>query len=132
MKQSIPKLKKKLDTIFSLKVRERDGFKCRKCGRVNKHNHCAHIFSRNSLSVRYEMKNAICLDYYCHLQWAHREPVEFTEWVKNEIGEKTYNELRKKSQTIIDDPRTFLELKEKELCSTNSPNAQSVKEKSNE
>ncbi len=116
MKQiSVPKLKKKLDTIFSLKVRARDGFRCQKCGKVEKHNHCAHIFSRNNLSVRYEMNNAICLCYYCHLMYAHREPVEFVLWVKNKIGEKLFEKLRKQSQQIIDDPRTFLEQKQIEL-----------------
>lgn len=113
---SVPKLKKKLDVIFSLRVRERDKFKCQKCGRVDKHNHCAHIFSRNNLSVRYEMKNCLTLCYYDHIMFAHREPIEFSIWMKGKIGEKQFEEIRKQSQIIIDNPREFLEQKSKELC----------------
>ena len=125
MKQiTVPKLKAKLDIIFSLRVRERDGFKCQKCGKVQKHNHCAHICSRNNLSVRYELDNAVCLCYYCHLMRAHREPVEFVLWVKNKIGEILFEKLRNQSQIIIDNPREFLEHKKEELAnelSTTNP-----------
>ena len=115
-KITVPKLKKKLDTVFSLKVRERDKFTCQKCGKQHKQVHCAHIFSRNNLSVRYEMQNCITLCYFCHLQWAHRFPVEFTLWIKSKIGERLFEKLRKQSQIIINDPRTFLDEKSKELC----------------
>lgn len=120
MKTPLSKLKKKVDNLFSLFIRTRDGFRCKKCGKVSKNVHCAHIFSRNKLSVRYEPKNAITLCYYCHLMWAHREPVEFTEWVRGEIGEKTCQEIKKQSLIMVPDPREFME-KMKKLYEIQTP-----------
>jgi hypothetical protein len=48
--------------------------------------------------------------------FAHREPIEFSIWMKGKIGEKQFEEIRKQSQIIIDNPREFLEQKSKELC----------------
>lgn len=105
---NLPALKKKKDKEFSLKVRERDKFVCQRCGKKGKFVHCAHIFSRNSLSVRYEMKNGITLCYYCHIIWAHRNPAEFTLWAMKKIGIETFNWLEKLSRKIIKDPLKFV------------------------
>ena len=70
---------KKLDTLFAAKVRE-IGF-CQHCGSKN-NLQCAHIFSRKNLSVRWDPENAVCFCYRCHFYWAHRNPIEYTEWVK--------------------------------------------------
>jgi len=109
-KISIPRLKKEADKRFSLEVRTRDKFTCQKCGKQNKHVHCAHVFSRNRLSVRYEMDNAITLCYYCHIIWSHRCPVEFAEWCRDRLGDR-YLELKTQADIIITDPREFLENK---------------------
>jgi 5-methylcytosine-specific restriction endonuclease McrA len=109
MKQkTISFLKKKADTLFSLEVRERDKFTCQKCGKQGKFVHCAHIFSRNSLSTRYDLRNAVTLCYYCHIIWAHRCPAEFTLWAKDKIGNKIFETLRKLSQKLVSDPRRFI------------------------
>lgn len=97
------KQKKELDKLFSLVIRERDDYTCQKCGTRNKHVQCAHIFSRSNLSVRYELLNGITLCYYCHLNWCHRKPLEWTEWVKEHLGQEkwdTLNVLAKTSRKI--------------------------------
>ena len=87
------KEKKELDKLFSLAVRERDHYTCQKCGTINKHVQTAHIFSRSNLSVRWELLNGITLCYYCHINWCHRKPVEWTEWVKNYLGQDKWDTL---------------------------------------
>jgi len=72
-------LKRKMDKLFSEKVRE-IGF-CQHCG-SRSNLQCSHIFSRKNLSVRWDIENAVCLCYRCHFYWAHKEPVEYTEWVR--------------------------------------------------
>lgn len=109
-KKSVSRLKKILDKQFSLEVRTRDKFTCQRCGKKGKFVHCAHIFSRKCLSTRYDLRNATTLCYYCHLQFAHRCPVEFAEWCKEKLGEALYLELKLKSSIIIDQPREFLEI----------------------
>jgi hypothetical protein len=89
---------KRADVRASKKVRERDKL-CRKCKKTASRQ-CAHIFSRSNLATRWEMDNLLGMCYYCHIIWAHRCPVEFTEWVRNEIGLKKYNRLKKLAATI--------------------------------
>jgi len=54
------KLKKQLDDIFSLYIRERDNYTCITCGvtRETKVIQCGHLFSRTKNSTRWEEKNA--------------------------------------------------------------------------
>lgn len=73
------KIKKKLDILFSKVIRARDK-KCLKCGK-KENLQCAHISSRTHLAGRWNELNAITLCTGCHLFWAHKEPVEFSEWL---------------------------------------------------
>ena len=87
-------LKKKLDKLFSLKVRSVG--KCERCGSTS-NLQCAHVYSRKNLSIRWDLENAVCLCLKDHLYWAHKEPIEFTEWVK---GIRNLNYLRTKMQIV--------------------------------
>ena len=92
------KATKRADVRVSKKVRKRDKL-CRKCKKT-KSTQCAHIFSRSNMATRWEMDNLLGMCYYCHIFWAHRNPVEFAEWCKEEIGIKKYNKLKKLAATI--------------------------------
>ncbi len=78
-------LKKQCDVLFSKVIRLRDG-KCLKCG-TTENLQCAHIASRKHLAGRWESDNALTLCYRCHIHWAHKEPIEFSEWVKENYYE---------------------------------------------
>lgn len=94
----IAKIKRELDVDWSRAVRSR--FKvCAKCRKAPA-SQAAHIFSRRHLSTRWDPRNGTGLCFYCHIIWGHREPVEFTLWVKQEIGENLFEVLRKKAQEI--------------------------------
>lgn len=95
MKNPIKKLSKENDILWSKIIRLIYPI-CQKC-RKGKSTQAAHIFSRSNHATRWEIKNGIGLDYYCHLYWAHRAPVEFTEWIKETIGLRTFNWLKKKA-----------------------------------
>ena len=85
---------KKIDIEFSKWIRARDG-KCLKCG-TKENNQCAHIFSRTARSVRWDELNALTLCYKCHLFWAHKNPIEFTEFVRSHLGEKNFALLKRR------------------------------------
>jgi len=85
------KLIKDCDKLFSLYIRGRDKV-CQRCGKKERL-HCAHIFSRKNISVRYYPDNAICLCVGCHLYWAHREVMEFAEFIKKRLGQHRYEKL---------------------------------------
>lgn len=94
------KAKKILDILWSKYIRERDKI-CRKCKKAPA-SQAAHIFGRGNLTTRWLPANGLGMCYYCHIIWAHREPVEFTLWVKEQIGERNFNDLRIKALTIYD------------------------------
>lgn len=79
MRTPTKKLIKEADKLFSELVR-RKGM-CEKCGSV-KNLQCAHVISRTNKHLRWNRDNALCLCLRCHLYWAHRSPLEFTEWFK--------------------------------------------------
>lgn len=93
---------KKLDKIWSDKVKERDGG-CLYCGRkdyVNSH----HIFSRSKKSTRWDLDNGVSLCVAHHVFSsvfsAHKTPAEFIEWIKEKRGEEWYNKLRLRANSV--------------------------------
>lgn len=86
------------DSWFSKCVRERAEWKCERCGnQPNKQGlHCSHYHGRGQWGVRFEPLNAFANCMGCHLYFEAR-PHEFSEWVRNKIGNDNYellNELR--------------------------------------
>lgn len=112
-KPSKKTLKNKLDKEISRIVRARG--KCAKCGKEEYEKlQAAHIFSRSNLSTRWDLDNLLCLCGGCHLFWAHKNPVEFTEFVRNYLGEYKYERLRQNATSIkkwtIEDLQIMLEV----------------------
>ena len=98
-KSNRKRLEKELDNAWSTYVRNRDK-KCCKCGSfgpVSAH----HAFGRRHRATRWDVINGVGLDFYCHIQWAHRDPAGFTEWFRGHIGEDQYNRLTKAHNMIV-------------------------------
>ena len=60
MSKERTKLRKKLDRVFSLYIRERDDYVCVVCGKTKPEVviQCGHLFSRASYSTRWDESNA--------------------------------------------------------------------------
>jgi len=86
---------KALDDLMSIKVRTRDGYKCRKCGRGKTAHH--HIFTKTRLTTRWDENNGLALCFYCHRN-AHAAAEEFRSWVISWMGQTEYDALYLKSQ----------------------------------
>lgn len=113
------KLEKSMDRLWSIRVREKAGYRCEYCGatpptvRLNAH----HIFTRRAKSVRWDVDNGICLCAKHHVYSsefsAHLTPCLFHEFVVNLRGEEWYDKLKLKHRTIkkytMDDLRTIKE-----------------------
>lgn len=106
------KLVKRLDAAFSKWIRERDG-RCLKCGRQDTLQ-CCHISSRKNAAGRWNPLNAITLCYADHIFWAHKEPIEFTNWLKDNYPE-FYQEALKVKQTTVKNQDLEALLKKYEL-----------------
>jgi hypothetical protein len=84
-------LNNKLKKLHSLIVRTRDK-KCLKCGKTDTLQ-CAHVFSCKHKNTVWDEDNAVTLCFACHFYWAHKDPLEFTEWIKKRWGEDKYWEM---------------------------------------
>ena len=86
----------KLDTLWANAVKKRDGYRCRKCGKVypkgSRGIQAAHIFGRRHKSTRWDMSNGLTLCFGCH-RWNHENPVEYAKWLKEEIGQAEIDRL---------------------------------------
>ena len=93
------KLIKEADRLFSLYIRGRD--KVCQHPLCNKRKlHCAHIFSRRNMNLRWYPDNAIGLCFYHHLHWAHKEPILFNQFVERNLGLERYSKLILKKNII--------------------------------
>ena len=104
-------LTKQLDTLWSRKIRSRD-LVCARCGKSGS-TQAAHIFSRSNRMLRWDMRNGIGLCYYCHIYWAHRNPVEFVEWVRERMGDGAFTNLKvlsaERKSWLLEDLRAKVE-----------------------
>ena len=53
----------------------------------------AHIYSRTYKSVRWDLKNMLCLCAGCHF-FGHKNPLQFAEFVKLWLGDYEYEKLK--------------------------------------
>ena len=88
------------DKWFSDVVRKKAGHVCEGCGKVEGRMECAHIYGRSAKSVRWSLDNAVCLCHYCHMQFT-ANPLEFTKWLEETLGEGHMEMLREKWQVLM-------------------------------
>ena len=107
----------KADAEFSRRIKERDGWCCRRCGtryaEGSRGLHCAHIVGRRNRELRWDERNAVSLCMACHL-WAHGNPLAFVDWLKDEIGPRWVAELKRiaAAPKKVRDTRRRIEIRE--------------------
>ena len=95
----------KLDTLFSLLVRERAEWMCEVCGRYFPEDarqglHCSHHFSRRKRSIRLSPLNASAHCFSCH-QTLGENPVLFHDWIKGHLGDEKFAALRIQAERLV-------------------------------
>lgn len=97
------KLIKIADALWSEKVKKLAGYKCEYSGQTE-HLNSHHVYSRSNHSVRWDVRNGVCLTVGHHVFSsvfsAHKTPIEFIEWIKGVRGEEWYNDLRKRAAQV--------------------------------
>lgn len=92
------------DKYFSLWIRTRDAWTCKRCWK--KYNpptqalHCSHFQGRSKEATRFEPLNADALCYGCH-QYFTSHPAEHYAWQVALKGQKTIDKLVLASNTYI-------------------------------
>jgi len=119
------KARNELHKIWSIKVRERDGYACQWCrfeGRsnINRCHHAHHIVARSICLTNgsYDVDNGMTLCFYCHIQRLKSYPDEYIvfrdEWIKEELN-MDYQWLRDKFRPVVKFTKEFYELKKGSL-----------------
>jgi hypothetical protein len=90
-------LTRRLDKVCSEIVRK--GGQCAWCHKEMAGLECCHIFSRRYRSVRWDLDNLVCLCHRHHF-YAHSNPILFTEFIKEYLGEYKYQNLKAKATSV--------------------------------
>lgn len=84
----------KTDKLFREVILKERVHKCEWCGKSGIL-HIAHILPKGCHPrLRYQRDNVLLLCYYCHMERAHKNPLEFVEWVLNYKGGDLLKVLR--------------------------------------
>jgi 5-methylcytosine-specific restriction endonuclease McrA len=97
IKPSKKTISNKLDKICSEIIRSKG--KCQRCGK-RENLQTAHIFGRTYHNTRWDLENLLCLCPDCHINFAHKCPILFTEFVRKLLGEEKYELLKEKHNQI--------------------------------
>jgi ssDNA-binding Zn-finger/Zn-ribbon topoisomerase 1 len=107
----------KADRIFANYIKDRDGWKCQKCGKKYDKNNpahhellqCSHLWSRGKLNTRFDPINCDSLCAIpCHQHFEHNRE-KYHQWKINKIGQTAFDDLRLRSNQLVfipDDMKT--------------------------
>lgn len=102
------------DIIMSNYIRERDGWRCRRCKKQYEPPtmalHNMHCFSRGGFQVRFYEDDCMAGCYGCH-SFLDRNPYEKYEFWKKEIGQERYDTLERLAKS----PMTDMSKKDKRI-----------------
>ena len=98
------KLRDKADTLFSLYVRTRDNFTCRRCLTQYPHNsmgyHCSHYYGRTIFATRWDETNCDGLCFGCHRIWEKEQREAYRDFKVGQLGQKGFDELKARSMIM--------------------------------
>jgi hypothetical protein len=100
---------KKLDKLFSQVVTTRDG-RCLKCGKTQGIG-AAHLYPKGKYTrMRWDTDNAIAMDWNCHLNWAHRDPLGFKDWLDVTLDPKRLSQLKLRAMVADRSPVDYQQI----------------------
>lgn len=87
-----------LDSLFSLYIRAKAGWKCERCGKFYPEGErnaldCSHFVGRVHKGTRWSEDNAAAHCRGCH-QHLGANPILFVDWILNHMGDQRYASLR--------------------------------------
>lgn len=110
--KSLSKLKKELDRVFSIYIREKYPARCYTCG-VSKHRknlQCGHFVSRQYLATRWDENNCRPQCVGCNM-FGNGKPLDFEENLKRELGSEFVEEMKARRHQILKLDRQWYEEK---------------------
>jgi len=86
------------DKWFSLYIRERDNWTCKRCGRkydrdIPNQLQNSHFYGRANESTRFDPENCDSVCYGCHNYWENTNHESYREFKINQLGKKRFDLL---------------------------------------
>ena len=98
------RLIKKLDTLFSKRIKARDGYICQRCNHKHEENsrglHNSHFWKRGLMGTRWDEANCCALCYGCHRRWEGDKQGEYKDFMVARLGQKEYDLLEFRARSI--------------------------------
>lgn len=95
---------KPADKYFSLYIRSRDEWTCKRCGKQftppTMGLHCSHYFGRTRKSVRWDEENCDSLCYGCHRYWEKENREEYRAFKVKQLGQRGFDALTVRANQI--------------------------------
>lgn len=88
----------KNDSLFSIMIRERDGFKCVFCGKTKEQGYTlqnSHYWGRGDKTNRFNPKNCDTLCFHCHMTNEGNKQGFYRDWKMKQLSKKDYEEMEK-------------------------------------
>lgn len=118
-KPTVKSLTKKCDKAWAELVKKNG--RCVRCG-TDQNLQAAHIITRSNRTTRWDPRNGICFCAGHHLFWAHKEPLEFADFIRRTRPKDYDYLLYRKNQytkwTVPDLEILLLDLKKKLVVTT--------------
>lgn len=99
-KESTAKLKKELDSVFSLYIRAKYPKVCYTCGKVGTTLQCGHFIPRQYLATRWEEDNCRPCCIGCNI-FGYGQLLDFEEHLKKDLGEERIEEMKRSRHQIL-------------------------------
>jgi 5-methylcytosine-specific restriction endonuclease McrA len=90
-RSSVYKLTLIADRLLRVKMMERDGGVCQKCGKEVYGSNCqmSHVYAKGShKSMRWLLENVKTLCYYCHMHFWHSDVMVAREWFEAKFPDR--------------------------------------------
>jgi hypothetical protein len=106
-RKSQAQLKKQLDKVFSIYIRQKYGDTCYTCGTTGRLQ-CGHYISRQYLATRWDENNCRPQCVGCNI-FGHGKPLDFEERLKAELGSELVEAMKKSRHQILKLDRAWYE-----------------------
>lgn len=93
-------LKRELDRVFSLYIREKFPKRCYTCGKRDVTLQCGHFVSRQYLATRWDENNCRPQCVGCNM-FGNGKPLDFEENLKKELGDETVEKMKKSRHQVL-------------------------------
>lgn len=77
--------------LIKAHVKRRDKYTCQRCGKLVEGSNChvSHIVPvSHGNALSFDPINMIVLDFHCHINWWHKNPLEAGDWFKAKFPDR--------------------------------------------